>query len=67
MSISRKHYVAIADDIKQTLEDLPANPLQRAAIAVLVRRLCRTLQDDNSSFRRTQFIEACGLTLAEVQ
>jgi hypothetical protein len=64
MGMSRKDYVAIAAAIKEVATD--CTPEQRLVVADIVRNLCRAMQADNNLFRRTQFIEACGLKLEEM-
>lgn len=66
MSLSRKHYQAIADIIKDQLvlsQPLSDQQDDGAVVAVndLAIQLSNYFKADNSNFDRFRFLEACGL------
>ena len=66
MSLSRKHYQAIADLIKDQMvlsQPLTDQQSDAAAIAVsdLAIQLSHYFKADNSNFDRFRFLKACGL------
>jgi hypothetical protein len=64
MSMSKKHFVALAVGIKQVVQGLPAGAARRAAaqITTAVANVCRT---SNVNFKFDRFWEACGFTTGE--
>lgn len=57
--MSRKDYVLIAQAFKAMQSD-ELNVYQETILRKLARRLASELANDNSAFRRDQFLAACG-------
>jgi len=62
---SKKHYVAIAREIAELLKDLEGSNAAVNAVALLAGRLACIFKDDNPSFSRERFLQACGLSFNE--
>lgn len=60
MSMSRKDYRAVADDVKTAL-DYTDGGKDSLAVARVARSLADTFKRDNSNFRYDTFFSACGL------
>lgn len=69
MAMSRKHYreaAGIIADQVQKLEELERNAgadvtIPRECVEEIAEQLATMFQEDNHSFRRSQFMDACGL------
>ena len=59
--MSRKHYVLLAEILRQefAVRQLAGSKLEEER--ELVRLLCRALKDDNLAFQKETFAKACGL------
>lgn len=57
MALSRKHYVLIAEAIRETYDE-EDNTHTKATIAIMVSKLAARLNQDNSRFDRTKFVKA---------
>lgn len=55
--MTRKHYIAIARDIREVYDTAEQNS-EKDAIRFLVYKLCNTFKWDNSNFSRERFINA---------
>lgn len=58
--MTKKHFEAIAADIKQSVVASAGNPDRDAALYVVACDLAATFSTFNANFRRTQFLTACG-------
>lgn len=60
--MSRKHYVAIAQQIEATLIEARAGHLTaEEAVAKVACRLADVASDDNARFDCARFLKACGV------
>ena len=60
MTLSRKYYNLIANEIKNTLENNNGN------IKQLINALCYEFKNDNYNFNSYRFKKACGLKEEEI-
>lgn len=68
MALSKKHYEAVARDVRNQIVDTRALYASRpdladekvAAVTALANRLANTFAQDNSAFDRARFLNACG-------
>tara|TARA_R100000353_G_C6343377_1_gene151066 strand:- start:71 stop:292 length:222 start_codon:yes stop_codon:yes gene_type:complete len=61
MSLSRKHFVAIADDINRLMNaDMRFQDCRDEAFSEFVEGLCYYFGQENHRFDRDKFIKACG-------
>ena len=63
MAMSRKHYVAVAQavkDVRDIAKDSPSVRNASEALDLLARRLATVFQGDNGMFDRNRFLRACG-------
>ena len=63
--MSRKHFEALAREIRASYESAKAdthNEAARAAVAELAGRIARVCSDHNPNFNDRRFLVACGIT-----
>ena len=67
MALSKKHFIAIAADIKSCVANIDPSPeyavpraAARAALYLLAEKLCDTFTAENAQFDRARFLKACG-------
>lgn len=58
--LSKKHYVAIASELKTAYEDIGDDGAATTMVA-LIRRLSDVFAKDNTAFDRARFLKACGV------
>jgi hypothetical protein len=58
---SKKHYIAIAREVREILADMDGNNAAIHAIGLLASRLACIFKDDNPAFDRQRFLTACGV------
>lgn len=58
--MTRKHYRAIAEVIRQTADNSPTF-MERARVREIAEGLASVLAADNPRFQRSRFLEACGV------
>ena len=60
MSLSRKHFEAIADGIKDLVSSRKELDYSDEPFINLIDDMCYMCRQDNPNFNRDKFIEACG-------
>ena len=60
MAMSRKHYVAVAQAVKDVRDIAKDARNASEALDLLARRLATVFQGDNGMFDRNRFLRACG-------
>tara|TARA_B100001939_G_C16690440_1_gene508332 strand:- start:76 stop:300 length:225 start_codon:yes stop_codon:yes gene_type:complete len=61
MSLSRKHFEAFAEDIKNLMQaDMRFQEQRDEAFSDFIDGLCYYFRQENSNFDRDKFIKACG-------
>ncbi len=61
MSLSRKHFEAFAEDIKNLMQaDMRFQEQRDEAFSDFIDGLCYYFRQENSNFDRDRFIKACG-------
>jgi hypothetical protein len=65
MTMTRKHFVAIAAAVKEN-HDMPGvtdkdKEIYRLAVADVAKSLADTLRQSNGAFDRCRFLRACGV------
>ncbi len=61
MSLSRKHFEAFAEDIKNLMQaDMRFQEQRDEAFSDFIDGLCYYFRQENSNFDRDKFIQACG-------
>ena len=60
MSLSRKHFEAIADGIKDLVSSRKELDYSDEPFINLIDDMCYMCRKDNPNFDRDKFIEACG-------
>ncbi len=60
MAMSRKHYVAVAQAVKDVRDIAKDVRNASEALDLLARRLATVFQGDNGMFDRNRFLRACG-------
>lgn len=58
--MTRKHFEAIAKDIRISVVASAGNPERDAALYVVACDLASTFSSFNANFNRTRFLTACG-------
>ena len=63
-TFSKRHYVKLAQAVKQAYDDLDVSDADRLTVTIsigyVVNRIASALQADNPAFDRERFIKACN-------
>lgn len=59
--MSRKHFEALAKEIREEYLASECEPAARDAICALAGRIARVCSDHNPNFDDTRFLAACGI------
>ncbi len=59
--MTKKHYEAIARDIRGVYEFVATSPIEKSVIRILALSLCTTFIMDNKMFDRDKFLTACAV------
>ena len=61
MSLSRKHFIAISEDINRVMSaDMRFQDSRDEAFSEFVEGLCYYFKQENPNFDRDRFVKACG-------
>lgn len=60
-SMSKKHYIKIAEALRGLLDAYKDKPDAREALGAFALLYARIARDDNSSFDESRFTASCGL------
>lgn len=61
MSLSRKHFIAISEDINRLMSaDMRFQDSRDEAFSEFVEGLCYYFKQENPNFDRDRFVKACG-------
>ena len=58
--MTRKDYVALAEDIKNTMNYFDGVQEPKRVLQILVSNFMEYLKEDNANFNSVKFAEACG-------